>query len=74
MFVTNAAPDDIPRAMGILSAITNKECTTSRKISAAILPVSEGAVVGHAQMSASDAPPSQPPKKPGFFKRLFGKN
>lgn len=78
MFVTNAAPSgDAPRAMSILAAITEKESTTSRRISKAILLVSEGAVVGHAQLGKSDTddePTTPPPKKPGLLKRLFGKN
>jgi hypothetical protein len=37
--VTNAAPADATRAMGILAMITEKEYTTSRKISPAILLV-----------------------------------
>ena len=75
MFVTDAAPSDPPRAMSILAAITEQESTTSRRISKAILLVSEGAVVGHAQLGTSgpeDEP--RPPKKPGLLKRLFGKN
>jgi hypothetical protein len=78
MFVTDAAPsDDVPRAMSILAAITDKESTTSRRISKAILLVSEGAVVGYAQLDKSDtgdAPTPPPPKKTGLLKRLFGKN
>jgi hypothetical protein len=78
MFVTDAAPSgDVPRAMAILAAITDKESTTSRRISKAILLVSEGAVVGHAQLGTSeteDEPTTPPPKKPGLLKRLFGKN
>ena len=78
MFVTNAAPSgDAPRAMSILAAITEKESTTSRRISKAILLVSEGAVVGHAQLGTRDTeeePTTPPPKKLGLLKRLFGKN
>jgi hypothetical protein len=76
MFVTNAAPSDPPRAMSILAAITDKESTTSRRISKAILLVSEGAVVGHAQLGKSDTedePTTPPPRKPGLLRRLFGK-
>jgi hypothetical protein len=77
MFVTDAAPSDPPRAMSILAAVTDKESATSRRISKAILLVSEGAVVGHAQLGKSDTedePTTAPPKKPGLLKRLFGKN
>jgi hypothetical protein len=77
MFVTNAAPSDPRRAMAILAAITDKESTTSRRISKAILLVSEGAVVGHAQLGKGDTgdePTTAPPKRPGLLKRLFGKN
>jgi hypothetical protein len=76
MFVTNAAPSDPPRAMSILAAITDKESTTSRRISKAILLVSGGAVVGHAQLGngdTGDEPTTPPPKRPGLLKRLFGK-
>lgn len=74
MFVTDAAPSDPPRAMSILAAITDKESATTRRISKAILLVSEGAVVGHAQLgNTDDEPTPPPPKKPGVLKRLFGK-
>jgi hypothetical protein len=77
MFVTDAAPSDPPRAMSILAAITDKESATSRRISKAILLVSEGAVVGHAQVGTGeteDEPAPAPPKKRGLLERLFGKN
>jgi hypothetical protein len=75
LLVTDAAPpDDAPRAMAIFSALTEKESTTSRRISKAVLLVSEGAVVGYAQLGDSAPEEESPPKRRGFFKRLLGKN
>jgi hypothetical protein len=85
MFVTSAAQD--PAAIQALMAIVEHEHDKggSRAISRAIVLVGEGKPVGHAQVggepkgngggngSDNDRRGEPPAKKPGFFKRLFGK-
>jgi hypothetical protein len=81
MFVTSAVGDDPIRTMSVLAVIAEEETKTSRRISPAVLIVTDGEVTGYAQLAKKDAEPeaeperaSEPPKKkPGFFKRLFGK-
>jgi hypothetical protein len=77
MFVTNAAPSDPLKAMTVLRAIIEKESQTSRSITKQILLVTEGKVVGHVKLvegDGDDLPSQEPPKKPGFFKRLLGRS
>lgn len=71
MMVTSAT-DDPQRTTTLLKLIAEKESASSRGISTAILLVQDGTVVGHAKLGDA-APPPEPPKKPGFFGRLFGR-
>jgi hypothetical protein len=57
------------RSFGLLHEIAVHESSGSRRISDVVLLVSDGAVVGVTR--ASDAPPT---KKPGWLRRLFGRN
>jgi hypothetical protein len=70
MFV---APFDDKEHLGALMRVVGMEYERggSRGISPSVLFVHDGKVVGLAQVSADAADPEPPPKKPGFFKRLF---
>ncbi len=71
MFATAAATKG--EGMSVLAAVTRHESGTTRKISEAILIVTDGKVVGQVRIEGGPELPEPPKKKPGFLRRLFGR-
>ncbi|MGN6110735.1 MAG: hypothetical protein ACTHU0_36870 [Kofleriaceae bacterium] len=74
MFVGGRAPGDRDQLVA-LRAIAEKEASTTRSISTAILLVQGGAVVGRVSLEPVRGGDPEPPpaKKPGLLGRLFGR-
>jgi hypothetical protein len=72
LLLVAAFPDS--SGVGLLAAFTESQARTSRSISGAMLLVNDGEVAGFLKIARPEpgADPA-PPKKRGFFRRLFGR-